>query len=359
MPRTGRANYGNSTTQPISSPYILHEPDLILPGQDFTVQITTISKSILDVYSERMKKGQYGNDYFVLMSHFGIGSNQGRMPSDTINLVEPIDKITGNILSFWGENIRWIQDYRDTGSDGNAGRIYIGTSAFCQGIGGSTLDSIRKTFFEVTKNVGRFSPALAPYAFLANHAIDGIARITNKASRNPNEIVSSQLTLYPQSMGSLPAGNAYLQRGSYVLFFEDTEIEHLYLTTSGEVVGSQDFSGPIPPYVVVNIVDGLIDAPDKTILDKAVALDILEKYDSRFGIHASQEGMNSGANNDLNEGLVKIGKAYQQYAKLRRFSELNEKASRLPSEEARLKLLKQELEVQLPHFFPGDSVQDP
>ncbi len=346
MPQIARTNYGNQSSQPLRSPYEAHGPDLIQPGDDFTVQATTISQSILEVYGQKMKKQQFGNDYFILMSHFGIGSNQGELPSNTINLVEPCAQIRANILSFWGENIRWIQDYRDRGRDGNAGRVYIGTSAFCQGIGPTPLEAIRKTFQEVTSLVGRFSPALAPYVSVANQALDGVVRIADKLKRNPGEIVTSRITLYPETMGTLPAGNAYLQRGSYVLFFDETPIDHLFLTPSGEVVANNQFEGTIPPYVVVNIVDGLIDAPDSEALDKSVALDLIEKYDSRFGLprHASD----TGSGTSLNEGLATIGKSYRVLAMLHRFAELNGKPDPLASEQARISKLRQELQAEFP-----------
>ena len=154
MARIARANPSNLNSQPLTSPYQPSQADLILPGEDFTVRFTTISKSILDVYGEKMQRGRFNNDHFVLMSHFGIGSNQGEMPSNTINYVEECDRIQGNILSFWGETIRWIEDYRDLGTSGNAGRVYIGTSAYCQNLGGTPLQQLESTCRKVAGLVG-------------------------------------------------------------------------------------------------------------------------------------------------------------------------------------------------------------
>jgi hypothetical protein len=139
------------------------------------------------------KGGRWHNDHFVLMSHFGIGSNQGEMPSTAINFVEACDRIEDTILSFWGENIRWIEDYRDVGSNGNAGRVYIGTSAFCQNLGPSPLQSIRDTFTEVAHLVGRFAPALAPYASTASKAYRLQAKLQRLADlRSRPSLLSSE-----------------------------------------------------------------------------------------------------------------------------------------------------------------------
>ncbi len=347
MPRIARAHSADpgEAPRPLRSPYEPHAPDLILPGEDFSVRATTISKSILDEFGEKMKRGRYGNDYFVLMSHFGIGSNQGKMPSNTINLVEPCDVIDGNILSFWGENIRWIQDYRDRGSDGNAGRVFIGTSAFCQGIG-SPLDPVRRAFQEVCNLVGRFAPVLTPYTSIASQALKGVVRIADKIVRNRGEVVTASLSLYPHGMGSLPAGDAVLQRGSYVFFFRETDLDHLFLTDSGEVVASRARQDTVPPYVVVNIVNGLVDAPDTAMLDKAVALDILEKYDSRFRLPRHAEETGSGA--EFREGLEAMGRAYRLAAMLRRYGELKDRPNLLATERTRLEALREELGTRLP-----------
>ncbi|MFZ0408496.1 MAG: hypothetical protein WAM11_10355 [Cyanobium sp.] len=66
--------------------------------------------------------------------------------------------------------------------------------------------------------------------------------------------------------------------------------------------------------MVVDIVDGLIDVPDSEALDQSVALDLIETYDSRFGLprHASDTG--SGIS--LNNGLATIGKSYRLLARL-------------------------------------------
>lgn len=349
MDHIARCQPSNATTQPLASPYEASPADLILPGEDFTVRITTISKSILDDYGAVMQRGgKWKNDHFVLMSHFGIGSNQGEMPSTAINYVEACDRIEDNVLSFWGENIRWIEDYRDVGSSGNAGRVYIGTSAFCQNLGPSPLQSIRDTFTTVAKLVGRFAPALAPYASTASTALRGVVNLADKLRRNPGEVKTSQLSLYPATQGALPPGDAYLQRGSYVFFFEKVERSELFLSPSGEVVPRQGFSGRIPPYVVINIVGDLVDAPATEMLDRSVALDLLEKYDSRFGLPRHGDREDAGSGTALQEGLQTIGKAWRLQSKLQRLEDLRLRPSLRTSEEARIQRLVQELQQAFP-----------
>jgi hypothetical protein len=338
--QVARANFGDGT-QPLVSPYEPNAPDIIKPGDDFTVRLTTISKSVLDQFGSRMKRGQHGNDHFVVMSHFGIGSNGGNMPSNTINLVQQVNQVDQNILSFWGENVRWIEDYRDKGSDGNAGKIFLGTSAYCQSIGRSPLDAIEQSLNEAFDVAGRLSPALAPFTTVASQALEGITNIVKKLTEHPGEIVKSQITLYPQTAGSLPAGDAYLQRGSYVLFFGETEIDNLRLTRQGLVEADNGFTGTIPPYIVANIVDGLFDGPDSEDLNKAVGLDIREKYEQRFGLPTDPN--QTGLGSIIAEELSKIGESYRVYKKLLRYNELKGKSDITETEQKRLDSIKEEL----------------
>lgn len=354
--QVARANVG-SGAQPLVSPYVPNDPDIIKPSDDFTVQLTTISKSVLDRYGSKMQRGKWGNDYFVVMSHFGIGGNSGNMPSKIVNYVEREEQVNADILSFWGENIRWVEDYRDKGSDGNAGRIYLGTSAFCQGIGQSPIDAIKTSFGEVCDLVGRFAPALVPYTAVASQALDGIINIVKKFVENPNEVVKSQITLFPKTAGRLPAGNAYLQRGSYVLFFEETEIKNLHLTEQGRVEPSNGFTGDIPPYIVANIEDGLIDAPDSEALNKAVGLDIMEKYEQRFSLPTDPQQAMLGTS--IIDGLSKIGESYRVYIKLLRYNELKGKSNRTEAEQKRLDSIKEELVKLLPNALCANMNETP
>lgn len=352
MATIARANIGTGT-QPLLSPYVPSDSALIRPSEDFTVRITTISKSVLDEYRDKMKAGQFGNNYFCLLSHFGIGSNGGNtMPSRSINLVELIDNVNDNILDLWGRNIRWIRDYKDKGADGESGSIYIGTSAFCQGIGPSPLQQIYDAFTQVSSVVGRFDPALVPYTTAANLALKGIIQIVNKLTDNPDEVVNARITLFPSTLGHpLPPGDAYLQRGSYVFFFENTSLENLHITDTGEVVASQGTNAIIPPYVVINIVDGIDAAPSSEALNRAVANDILNKYDKRFSLPTD---LNSSSTfSSFAEGLQKIGDSYYFLSQIKRFEELRKKTNKTDTEIDRMNTIKSEIESMFPSLKIG------
>lgn len=346
MATIARVNNEEAGTAPLMSPYIVHEPSLIHPSEDFTVRLTTISKSVLTKYSNIMKAGKKGNQYFCLMSHFGIGSNGNMMPSDSINFVEDINQINSNILSMWGENIRFIRDYRDVGSDGMAGRVYIGTSAFCQSIGQTPLDILQQAYTQVSSLVGRFAPELAPFTTAGNLALGGIINIVDKLSHNPSEVIKSQISLYPVSQGALPHGDAYLQRGSYAFFFENTDINKFVMTASGEIVPSQINGEEPPPYVVINIAQGLVDAPSSEALTKAVGLDIFEKYNHQFGLPEKPSKAAEGT--VLLDGLQKVGESYYLFSRLRRYEELRKKNNRSVQENERMNALQLEIQTEYP-----------
>jgi len=116
----------------------------------------------------------------------------------------------------------------------------------------------------------------------------------------------------------------------------------LHLTPSGEVVQSGGSGISIPPYIVINIADGIIDAPSSEAITKAVAVDILEKYDSRFN-YPSDEELAQGAST-IFQGLQKIGESYYFMSRIKRFEELKSKANKSTGEIQRMNDLKQEIE---------------
>ena len=92
----------NGESTRLGSPYVRNDSHLILPSQDFTIRLTTISKSLLDDYGRIMKRGEYDNDYFCVLSHFGIGRNGEDKPSTSVNFVTREDSVRSNILIAWG-----------------------------------------------------------------------------------------------------------------------------------------------------------------------------------------------------------------------------------------------------------------
>lgn len=333
----------------LQSPYQPSEQHLIQASQDFTVRFTTISRSILDRYGEEMQVRKHNNYHFCILSHFGIGSNGDNKPSTAINHIMHVDDFKNDILSFWGENIHFIKDYRVSGGDENTGRIYIGLSAFCQDLGGSSADSLRSAFVEATTLIGRFAPWLAPYTSVGSRVITGVANIVHKAAEKRAECKEASLTLYPGTTGApLPAGDAYLQLGSYIFFFEqiaDDLLAALSLTASGQVIAGGNATVDVPPYVVINLVDGIADAPLDVFTNSAAA-DILEKYQARYdpGARSSNASMNL-----LAEGLGKIGESYYHTSRIKRYAELLAKPVRSDREAARLAEIKNDIQS----VFPG------
>ncbi|MCS5699498.1 hypothetical protein NZK32_10655, partial [Cyanobium sp. FGCU-52] len=255
------------------------------------------------------------------------------------------DSLNHDILSLWGENIRFIKDYRDSGTDGSTGRIFIGTSAFCQGIGRSSLDNIREAYNQVSSIIGRFAPWLTPYTTVGSLAVDGVSTILKKLRDNKSECIESNLSLYPGSIDRpLPFGDAYLQRGSFLFFYEDlsdSEVSELFLARTGQIVTRSNNSTRIPPYVVINIVEGVVDAPSE-IISRAAAVDILEKYQKQYSLDP-----NSGTSsmNLLLEGLQKIGDSYYYISQINRYRELASKGDRRSEREtARMNEIKTEIE---------------
>jgi len=165
----------SSESQPLKSPYDKHPAALVEPGQDFTVRLTTISKSILDKYGNRMFRGQYDNDYFALLTHFGIGHNGDGKPSTSINHVAKENSVSKDILSLWAENIRFIKDYRAIGTDGDAGKVYIGTTAMCQSLGKSSVVNVLEAFKQVVDIVGRIVPWPTSYTTVGKVAATAIS----------------------------------------------------------------------------------------------------------------------------------------------------------------------------------------
>ena len=342
-----RASSSGSGVRPLISPYVSEANDLIQPGEDFTVLLTHISRSLLQNYRGVMKAGEHGNHHFVVISQFGIGSNGGQMPSKTINHIQPVDSIKADIHSFWGEKIHWVEDYRDTGRDGQAGRVFIAVSAFCQNLGNDSAESsIRRVAARVVGAVGRFVPGVSSAFAVAGPAMVGLASIAKKMLEIQKEVKTSTITLYPGSRGELLPGDAYLQRGSYVLFFEETEIDDYQLLPSGQVepIAGRGAADP-PAYVVVNIVNELIDASSSAMVDKSVALDILEAHYQRYGLAGVMDQAPGGGG--LVDGLEKLGGAYRLKAHLVRFEELSARKDLLASEQQRLRTLRRQLSAHL------------
>jgi hypothetical protein len=101
-------------------------------------------------------------------------------------------------------------------------------------------------------------------------------------------------------------------------------------------------------HVVDNIVDGLIDARDSETLDQSVALDLIEKYASRFGFPRQASDIGSGTS--LNDGLASFGKSYCLLAMLHRFAELTGNPVPVTGKQARISNFRKELQAEFQAF---------
>jgi len=320
----------------------------ILSGEKFTVLMKTIPRSVYFDYQERMQSAK--NDHMIVLSESGIGAPEPNTPSRVIHAVEDYNYFKYDNTSLWSPGIRWVPDYR-AGAEGlsdnrNSGRVYLRAAAFCQGFGTSLLDELKGALFKVMDLVGRASPALAPYLAPTAGVVKGIFLIINKLESQGmgNEIMrTSELSLWPIGTGD-QAGYPALRRGSYVLFFEDVYLENLELNLDNIVVGTSARVERIPPYLVIDILGGLLalpSAPSENQLSASQGLDILEKYDSKFRIPAKDEPSETGK---LIEGLIKIGESSYQVSLITRFLYLKTLANPLPTQVARLEELREMLQ---------------
>jgi hypothetical protein len=329
------------------SPYELDQnKDVIIhPAEDFTVSITTISEQLYNKYKGNYKAGKHHNDYFILLSQTGLGNEN--KPNLRLHYVEEINSINKDILDLWAENVRTVEDYRDqkASEGGYAGRLYLSFHSFCQDLGGSNLNDIQNVADELINLTGLVAPTLVPYTSVASIALQGISNIIEKfvKANFKSERKSSGINLYPYTDNFLPAGDAYLQTGSYIFFFEPTEIAHLQLDISGVVDSSNN--QPVNPYIVVNITKGITLAPDK--LDINVAQEILEKYQHDYGYPLPKDRQN----NDYVDGLKQLGESYRWIKKVERYYQLKKKGDNRTSEEiSKMNQLQQEIEAKFPNL---------
>lgn len=306
---------------------------VITPAEDFTISINTISKELYSRYSDRYLAGRYNNNYFIVLSRIGIGDQA--QPITKLNFLEHIDNMDQDFSDIWAENIVVVDDYAQ---DGNPQRIYISFHAFCQDLGDSSLSDMKKAANQIKNSVGSVFPALMPFTDIGKAVITGVKNIFFKLEKHVGESKKVEFNLYPRidRTENIP-GEAPLQEGSYIIFFEDTNIESLYLDSAGIVRSST--SEPIPPYIVVNIKKGKRLAPGS--LDIKAATEVLSKYEENYGYVLPESSDTKGNASGFLGALQELGRSHRIIQALERHRQLKGKEPRTLAEENKLTELSQ------------------
>lgn len=315
------------------SPYIKDESAVINPAEDITVSITTVSQQLYTKYAEHYKAGEYDNDYFILLSTIGIG-NQDE-PTLKVHEIQHIDTIDRDITDLWADTVLAIEDF---GKDDSTKRIYLSFHTFCQNLGGSSFDKLKNSFSKIIGLTGSIFPGLAPWTSIGRVVVDGVNNILHKLINIKGETKSVTFSFYP--FDSDATGDAPLQTGSFVMFFEETEIDNLRLENNGIVYSTT--GKDVNPYIVVNVKNKLVLSPEQ--LKTSAAVEILDKYNSGYGYPLPKE--REPALKYL-DALLEFGNSYKLAQYTDRYFQLKRKgAQRTDAENKRFNKLSQILKTE-------------
>lgn len=330
----------------LSSPYQLDsDPNArIKAAEDFTISINTISRQLYEKYTDFYKAGKHDNDYFAVFSSIGLG-NQNQ-PTLKIHFLKHIKNMTQDYTTIWAENIETIEDYRDDGESERSRRLYLSFHCFCQNIGSEdTFRNIVNAGKKILDIAGAIFPALFPYTAVGKAAIKGVNNLLKKIDKIQQECKQVEFAWYPVSeVHSVEViGEAPLQTGAYIFFFEETNISNLELRKNGIVrslLGEE-----VNPYIVVNIKKGITLAPGQ--LNTKMAAEIMSQFQDNFGELSAETSKDlSSLSRDFEDvaSSVKFARQFERYYQLKR------KSDRLPEEEARLNKLQAVLRDRLPSW---------
>jgi hypothetical protein len=321
-------------TSPLLDPFLL-DPNpkaIVQAAEDFTISINTISSSLYSNYKNTYLAGQHNNNYFVLLSCIGIGDQS--KPTTKLNFLQPINEMTRDYTDIWAENVAIVEDYLRAD---DAQRIYISFQAFCQDLGTTKYADLKTAGDRILGLTGSIFPSLMPFTSIGRAVVSGVQNIFAKLSQNPGQCKKVEFNLYPVvDQTETIRGEAPLQTGSYVLFFEDTIIDGLQLDSSGVVRGNS--SAKIPPYIIVNVKKGKRLAPK--FLDVNAATEILSRYQKNYSYLLPGSG---AAAPDRSEGfleaLQEFGKSQRIVQSIQRYYQLKEKSDLTPAESTKFKEL--------------------
>ena len=218
---------------PLLDPFLKDDNALISAAEDFTISINTISHQLYSKYREEYKAGQWGNDYFAVMSQMGLGDiEKPIIKAHYLDHINNMDGRTHDLLTTWAENVAIVEDFQ---KDEKTKRLYLSFSSFCQGLGDSKLDQVTGALQQVAREVGGTFPSLVPFTTVGTVALEGINNIlkTILDDEFKSQVKTVDFAFYPGDQNRLPnIGEAPLQTGAYAFFFEEVELESLKIDLS-------------------------------------------------------------------------------------------------------------------------------
>jgi hypothetical protein len=117
---------------------------------------------------------------------------------------------------------------------------------------------VRDSLNTVLKGAGFIFPALVPFTTVGKVAVDGVNRLLKKPIEIQGETKTIEFALYPvEDDKRVIPGEAPLQTGAYVLFFEQTDFTTLKMERDGTIKSVSS------PYIVINVKPGITLAPEK------------------------------------------------------------------------------------------------
>ena len=137
-------------------------------------------------------------------------------------------------------------------------------------------------------------------------------------SDHDGECTKVEFNLYPFADDHKQArGEAPLQEGSYIIFFEDTIMDNLYLDSAGVVQSS--IGEPVAPYIVINIKKGERLAADK--LDVSAAAGILSHYQKNhdYSLPGKAAGEADSSKDGFLGALEEFGRAHRVIESMNRY----------------------------------------
>ncbi|HAC63416.1 MAG TPA: hypothetical protein DCF68_07715 [Cyanothece sp. UBA12306] len=342
--KIGRVPIAISGFEPsrLLDPYILDEPALIEPAEDFTVSINYISHQLFTKYRDHYLARQFDNDYFALLSQIGIGDV--KKPIIKVHYLEHLDVVEAkqNLETIWAENVIIVEDFlKNFSKNQEYERIYLSFSAFCQGLGDrSNFLDVFSALNVVASLVGAAFPSLVPFTALGTRAIEGVNNLikTVLLPEFQSQVKTVDFAFYPTTKDEAAnKGEAPLQTGAYAFFFEEVELENLEMDIDGSIhsLNGED----VIPYIVINIKKEKDLAPGS--IEAGLAAEVLETYGqlSNYPLTAKN------AKGDYFRALTELGKTIRLASDVERYFDLKSKgASATIAEAERMEILAQRLQ---------------